>query len=63
MALSEGYFTIPTIFRNKSNEWRLAKEEIFGPVLVAISWDDEEEVIRMANQSHYGLAALFGLEI
>ena len=55
--LSEGYFTIPTIFRNKSNEWRLAKEEIFGPVLVAIPWDDEEEVIRMANQSHYGLAA------
>ena len=55
--LSEGYYTIPTIFRNKSNEWRLAKEEIFGPVLVAIPWDDEEEVIRMANQSHYGLAA------
>jgi betaine-aldehyde dehydrogenase len=55
--LSEGYFTIPTIFRNKSNEWRLAKEEIFGPVLVAIPWEDENEVIKMANQSHYGLAA------
>lgn len=55
--LSEGYFTIPTIFRNKSNEWRLAKEEIFGPVLVAIPWDDENEVIKMANESHYGLAA------
>jgi acyl-CoA reductase-like NAD-dependent aldehyde dehydrogenase len=55
--LSEGYFTIPTIFCNKSNEWRLAKEEIFGPVLVAIPWEDENEVIKMANQSHYGLAA------
>jgi len=55
--LSEGYFTIPTIFRNKSNDWRLAKEEIFGPVLVAIPWEDENEVIKMANQSHYGLAA------
>jgi acyl-CoA reductase-like NAD-dependent aldehyde dehydrogenase len=55
--LSEGYFTIPTIFRNKSNEWRLAKEEIFGPVLVAIPWEDENEVIKMANESHYGLAA------
>jgi len=55
--LSEGYFTIPTIFCNKSNEWRLAKEEIFGPVLVAIPWEDENEVIKMANESHYGLAA------
>ena len=58
----EGYFTIPTIFGNKSNEWRLAKEEIFGPVLVAIPWDDEE-VARMANQSHYGWPRMFGLEI
>tara|TARA_Y100000590_G_scaffold470732_1_gene668944 strand:- start:8607 stop:10094 length:1488 start_codon:yes stop_codon:yes gene_type:complete len=55
--LSEGYFTIPTIFKNKSNQWRLAKEEIFGPVLVAIPWDDEDQVIKMANDSHYGLAA------
>ena len=35
----------------------IAREEIFGPVLVAIRWSDEEEVIRMANDSHYGLAA------
>ncbi len=55
--LSEGYFAIPTIFENKSNHWRLAKEEIFGPVLVAIRWDDEVEAINMANDSHYGLAA------
>ena len=55
--LSKGYFTVPTIFANTSNDWRLAREEIFGPVLVAIRWNDEAEAIRMANDSHYGLAA------
>ena len=55
--LSEGYFAIPTIFADQSNDWRLAREEIFGPVLVAIRWSDEAEAIRMANDSHYGLAA------
>ena len=54
--LSKGYFTRPTIFASTSNAWRLAQEEIFGPVLVAIPWSDEEEVIRWANESHYGLA-------
>ena len=55
--LSEGYFAIPTVFADASNDWRLAREEIFGPVLVAIPWRDEEDAIRMANDSHYGLAA------
>ena len=55
--LSEGYFTIPTVFADASNDWRLAREEIFGPVLVAIPWRDEADAIRMANDSHYGLAA------
>ena len=55
--LSEGYFAVPTVFADRSNDWRLAREEIFGPVLVAIRWSDEAEVIRMANDSHYGLAA------
>ena len=55
--LSEGYFAIPTVFADTSNDWRLAREEIFGPVLVAIPWQDEANVIRMANDSHYGLAA------
>jgi acyl-CoA reductase-like NAD-dependent aldehyde dehydrogenase len=55
--LSEGYFALPTVFANVANEWRLAREEIFGPVLVAIPWTNEAEAIRMANDSHYGLAA------
>src|SRR5215813_11628566 len=55
--LSEGFFAIPTVFANAANDWRLAREEIFGPVLVAIRWTDEAEAIRMANDTHYGLAA------
>jgi acyl-CoA reductase-like NAD-dependent aldehyde dehydrogenase len=52
-----GYFLGPTIFAQVSNEWRIAREEIFGPVLVVIPWEDENEVIKMANDTHYGLAA------
>jgi betaine-aldehyde dehydrogenase len=55
--LSEGYYALPTVFANAANDWRLAREEIFGPVLVAIRWTDEADAIRMANDSHYGLAA------
>ena len=55
--LAQGYFVQPTLFAGARNEWRIAREEIFGPVLVAIPWDDEREVVRMANDSHYGLAA------
>jgi len=54
--LSEGWFTLPTIFADATNDWRLAREEIFGPVLVAIRWKEEADVIRMANDTHYGLA-------
>jgi acyl-CoA reductase-like NAD-dependent aldehyde dehydrogenase len=56
-ALAEGYYVTPTIFANVSNDWRIAREEIFGPVLVVIPWTDEEDAVRMANDSHYGLAA------
>jgi acyl-CoA reductase-like NAD-dependent aldehyde dehydrogenase len=55
--LSQGYFALPTVFADTSNDWRLAREEIFGPVLVAIPWREEDDAIRMANDSHYGLAA------
>jgi acyl-CoA reductase-like NAD-dependent aldehyde dehydrogenase len=55
--LSKGFFVQPTVFADVRNEWRIAREEIFGPVLCAIPFDSEEEAIRMANDSHYGLAA------
>jgi betaine-aldehyde dehydrogenase len=55
--LAGGYFVEPTVFTEADNGWRIAREEIFGPVLVAIPWTDEEDAIRMANDSHYGLAA------
>ncbi len=55
--LADGYYIQPTVFANTSNDWRLAREEIFGPVLVAIPWNDVPEAIRMANDTHYGLAA------
>ena len=47
--LAQGYFALPTVFANAANDWRLAREEIFGPVLVAIRWTDEAEAIRMAD--------------
>lgn len=55
--LSEGYYVQPTVIADVANDWRIAKEEVFGPVMVAIPWTDEAEVIRMANDTHYGLAA------
>jgi len=55
--LSQGYFVEPTLFAEVRNDWRIAREEIFGPVLVAIPWEDVADAIRMANDSHYGLAA------
>ncbi|MFQ4147532.1 aldehyde dehydrogenase family protein [Arthrobacter sp. LAPM80] len=56
-ALTEGYYHLPTVFSGARNDFRLAREEIFGPVLVAIPWKDTAEVIRMANDTNYGLAA------
>ena len=55
--LAQGYFVQPTVFADVRNDWRIAREEIFGPVLVAIPWEDEADAVRMANDSHYGLAA------
>lgn len=52
-----GYFIEPTIFRNVSPESRLAREEIFGPVLAVTSFGDEADAIRLANSTVYGLCA------
>ncbi len=54
---NEGYYARPTVFADVSNEMAIAQEEIFGPVLVIIPFDTEEEAIRLANESQYGLAA------
>jgi 4-guanidinobutyraldehyde dehydrogenase / NAD-dependent aldehyde dehydrogenase len=54
---SGGYFVEPTIFDAVSNDMRIAREEIFGPVLSTISFSDEEEAVRVANDTVYGLAA------
>lgn len=53
--LARGYFIEPTLFANVRNDSRIAQEEIFGPVLSLIPVEDEEEAIRVANQSNYGL--------
>ena len=53
--LDKGYFVEPTLFAQVDNESRIAQEEIFGPVLSLIPVDDEEDAIRVANQSNYGL--------
>ena len=55
--LQDGFFISPTIFADVDNKMRIAQEEIFGPVLCVIKYDDLEDAIRMANDSIYGLAA------
>jgi delta 1-pyrroline-5-carboxylate dehydrogenase len=55
--LDRGYFVKPTVFANVRNEMTIAKEEIFGPVLSILTYSDEEEAIRLANASDYGLHA------
>ena len=52
-----GWYVKPTIFADVSNDMRIAQEEIFGPVLAIIPFESEEEAIKIANDSPYGLAA------
>jgi aldehyde dehydrogenase (NAD+) len=54
--LATGHFVRPTIFANVRNSMVIAQEEIFGPVLVIIPYEDEEDAIRIANDSQYGLS-------
>jgi aldehyde dehydrogenase (NAD+) len=54
--LTKGYYTRPTVFANVNNSMTIAREEIFGPVLVMIPYKDEEEAIRIANDTPYGLS-------
>ncbi|HXY48195.1 MAG TPA: aldehyde dehydrogenase family protein [Terriglobales bacterium] len=53
----KGFFIEPTIFDGVRNDMKIAQEEIFGPVLAALSFDDVDQVVELANRSSYGLAA------
>ncbi len=52
----KGYYVRPTVFANVTNDMTIAKEEIFGPVLVMIKYENEDEAISIANDTEYGLA-------
>jgi betaine-aldehyde dehydrogenase len=54
--LEKGWYVQPTVFADVSNDMRIAQEEIFGPVLAVIPYDDVEDAVRIANDSDYGLA-------
>lgn len=51
----KGYYVEPTLFADVDNSMSIAREEIFGPVLVVIPFDDDDDAVRIANDSPYGL--------
>jgi acyl-CoA reductase-like NAD-dependent aldehyde dehydrogenase len=55
-SLAKGFYVEPTIFANVDNRMEIAQEEIFGPVLSIIAYDSDDEAVRLANDSIYGLA-------
>jgi hypothetical protein len=62
--LEAGYFVKPTVFVDVKNDMAIAQEEIFGPVLSVIAYDSEDDAIRIANDSKYGLhAAVIGADL
>jgi aldehyde dehydrogenase (NAD+) len=62
--LELGFFVKPTVFVNVSNDMTIAREEIFGPVLSVIAYDSEDDAIRIANDSNYGLhGAVMGTDL
>ncbi len=54
--LDTGYFVKPTVFSHVTNDMTIAREEVFGPVLVMIGYDDDDDAVRIANDSAYGLS-------
>lgn len=54
--LEKGWFVEPTVFSNVTNEMTIAQEEVFGPVLVIIPFEDDDDAVRIANDSIYGLS-------
>lgn len=62
--LDAGFFVKPTVFINVTNNMAIAREEIFGPVLSVITYDSEDDAIRIANDSNYGLhSAVLGTDL
>jgi aldehyde dehydrogenase (NAD+) len=61
--LDKGYYVKPTVFANVTNDMTIAKEEIFGPVICLIKYSSEEEAIKIANDTEYGLAGYVQGEI
>ena len=55
--LERGYFVEPTLFADVDNSMTIAREEIFGPVLVVIPFEDDDDAVRIANDNQYGLGA------
>ena len=55
--LDKGYFVEPTLFADVENSMTIAKEEIFGPVLVVVPFEDDDDAVRIANDNQYGLGA------
>jgi aldehyde dehydrogenase (NAD+) len=54
--LETGYFVKPTVFSHVSNDMTIAREEVFGPVLVMIGYEDDDDAVRIANDTSYGLS-------
>ena len=54
--LERGWYVEPTVFRDVNNQMRIAREEIFGPIFVIIPYKDDEDAIKIANDSDYGLS-------
>ena len=62
--LKKGFFYEPTLFDDVRNDWRIAREEVFGPVGVVIGYDTDEEAIALANDSDFGLSgAVFSADV
>ena len=55
--MEKGYYVRPTVFADVTNDMAIAREEIFGPVLATMTFDDIDQVVDLANRSPYGLAA------
>ncbi len=54
--IDKGYFVKPTVFANVTNDMTIAQEEIFGPVITILAYDDEDQAVEIANDTPYGLS-------